>query len=54
LSKRAATDKPLNTVKGKEGYDALTMMKGDGVVSKHSMADCFIEFIQTDPERLTK
>jgi 5'-nucleotidase len=36
------------TMKGKEGYEALTMMEGDGIVTQHSMADCFIDFIQTD------
>ncbi|WP_017221579.1 bifunctional metallophosphatase/5'-nucleotidase [Moritella dasanensis] len=40
------------TMKGKEGYEALTMMDGDGVVSHHSMADCFIDFIQDAPHRL--
>jgi len=40
------------TMKGKEGYEALTNMQGDGFVSKHSMADCFIEFIQDMPEKL--
>lgn len=36
------------TMKGKEGYDALTMMEGDGIITQHSMADCFIDFIQTN------
>lgn len=36
------------TMKGKEGYEALTMMEGDGIITQHSMADCFIDFIQTD------
>ncbi|MDX2320069.1 MAG: bifunctional UDP-sugar hydrolase/5'-nucleotidase [Moritella sp.] len=36
------------TMKGKEGYEALTMMEADGIVTQYSMADCFIDFIQTD------
>lgn len=40
------------TMKGKEGYEALTMMEGDGVVSHHSMADCFIDFLQNVPNKL--
>lgn len=40
------------TMKGKEGYEALTNIEGDGFVSNHSMADCFIEFIQDMPEKL--
>lgn len=40
------------TMKGKEGYEALTMMEGDGIVSHHSMADCFIDFLQNVPGRL--
>lgn len=40
------------TMKGKEGYEALTMMEGDGIVSHHSMADCFIDFLQNVPNRL--
>lgn len=39
------------TMKGKEGYSALTMMEGDGIVSQYSMADCFIDFIQGFPNR---
>ncbi|MGB5444612.1 MAG: bifunctional UDP-sugar hydrolase/5'-nucleotidase [Psychromonas sp.] len=41
------------TMKGKEGYEALTMMEGDGIVTQYSMADCFIDFIQDLPNRLT-
>jgi len=40
------------TMKGKEGYEALTMMEGDGVITHHSMADCFIDFIKNTPDRL--
>ncbi|PKG37219.1 bifunctional metallophosphatase/5'-nucleotidase [Psychromonas sp. Urea-02u-13] len=40
------------TMKGKEGYQALTRMEGDGVVTEHSMADCFIDFIQDRPDSL--
>ncbi|WP_372880333.1 bifunctional UDP-sugar hydrolase/5'-nucleotidase [Psychromonas sp.] len=41
------------TMKGKEGYDALTKMRGLGTVTVASMADCFIDFIQRYPERLS-
>ena len=40
------------TMKGKEGYDALTMMQDEGVVTPFSMADCFIEFIENNPDKL--
>jgi 5'-nucleotidase len=40
------------TMKGKEGYNAITMMEGEGIVSQYSMADCFIDFIQNNPEKL--
>jgi len=40
------------TMKGKEGYDAMTMMEGDGIVSQYSMADCFIDFIKDNPNIL--
>jgi 5'-nucleotidase len=40
------------TMKGKEGYQALTMMEGDGIITQHSMADCFIDFIQDIPSKL--
>ncbi|QUM76721.1 bifunctional metallophosphatase/5'-nucleotidase [Moritella sp. 24] len=40
------------TMKGKEGYEALTMMEGDGIITHHSMADCFIDFIKNTPDRL--
>lgn len=42
------------TMKGKEGYNALTMMEGEGRVSQYSMADCFIDFIQNNPDRLRR
>ena len=34
------------TMKGKEGYDALTMMENEGIITQYSMADCFIYFIK--------
>lgn len=40
------------TMKGKEGYDAITNMKKYGTVTCFSMADCFIEFLQVNNERL--
>ena len=40
------------TMKGKEGYDALTMMEDKGVITQYSMADCFIFFIKNSHNRL--
>lgn len=40
------------TMKGKEGYDAITNMLDDGYVTHYSMADCFISFVKKHPERL--
>ncbi|MGO2161606.1 MAG: bifunctional metallophosphatase/5'-nucleotidase [Vibrio toranzoniae] len=40
------------TMKGKEGYDAVLGMLGNGTVTTDSMADCFIEFLQDHPESL--
>ncbi|CAK1760753.1 bifunctional metallophosphatase/5'-nucleotidase [Vibrio crassostreae] len=40
------------TMKGKEGYNAVLDMIGDGTVTTDSMADCFIEFLQDYPESL--
>ncbi|USD68285.1 bifunctional metallophosphatase/5'-nucleotidase [Vibrio sp. SCSIO 43136] len=36
------------TMKGKEGYHAILNMESDPVVSRYSMADCFIESMQRD------
>ncbi|WP_454440847.1 bifunctional metallophosphatase/5'-nucleotidase [Vibrio bathopelagicus] len=40
------------TMKGKEGYNAVLEMIGDGFVTTDSMADCFIAFLQDHPESL--
>lgn len=40
------------TMKGKEGYEALRQMKGEGWVSNLSMADCFIEYLSDMPDIL--
>ncbi|MGI9887186.1 bifunctional metallophosphatase/5'-nucleotidase [Vibrio chagasii] len=40
------------TMKGKEGYNAVLDMIGDGIVTTYSMADCFIAFLQDNPESL--
>ncbi|MCF8777972.1 bifunctional metallophosphatase/5'-nucleotidase [Vibrio sp. IRLE0018] len=37
------------TMKGKEGYEAIRQMKGEGWVSNLSMADCFIEYLSEIP-----
>ncbi|WCE31330.1 bifunctional metallophosphatase/5'-nucleotidase [Vibrio sp. SCSIO 43137] len=40
------------TMKGKEGYSAITKMEGDCTISGFSMADCFTEFLRANPDRL--
>ncbi|MDW6019061.1 bifunctional UDP-sugar hydrolase/5'-nucleotidase [Vibrio plantisponsor] len=40
------------TMKGKEGYDAIIAMKGEGYVSNVSMADAFISLLSAQPELL--
>ena len=40
------------TMKGKEGYHALTMMEGEGIITQHSMADCFIHFIKNSTNNM--
>ncbi len=40
------------TMKGKEGYDALLDMKGEGSVTNLSMADCFINLLTDEPNCL--
>ncbi|MDF2154810.1 bifunctional UDP-sugar hydrolase/5'-nucleotidase [Vibrio sp. CAU 1672] len=42
------------TMKGKEGYDALLEMKGEGYISLMSMADCFIELLSDVPSYLNQ
>lgn len=42
------------TMKGKEGYEALLDMKGEGFVSNLSMADCFIELLTDQPNCLNE
>lgn len=42
------------TMKGKEGYDALLNMQGEGQVTNVSMADCFIELLTAEPEKLNE
>ncbi len=42
------------TMKGKEGYEALLEMKGEGSVSHLSMADCFIELLTDQPDCLNQ
>lgn len=36
------------TMKGKEGYSAILNYREDWVITEHSMADCFIEFVSND------
>jgi 5'-nucleotidase len=42
------------TMKGKEGYEALLDMKGEGFVSNLSMADCFVELLTDEPNCLNQ
>lgn len=42
------------TMKGKEGYEAMTNMKGEGIVTAISMADCFIDLLKDDPNILNR
>jgi 5'-nucleotidase len=39
-------------MKGKEGYDALVNMQGEGIVTTVSMADAFIETLSEQPDLL--
>ncbi|EJL6979395.1 bifunctional UDP-sugar hydrolase/5'-nucleotidase [Vibrio cholerae] len=41
------------TMKGKEGYDALLDMEGEGMVTQISMADAFIELLSDCPSLLS-
>ncbi len=40
-------------MKGKEGYDALLDMEGEGMVTQISMADAFIELLSDCPSLLS-
>ncbi len=40
------------TMKGKEGYDALVNMQGEGIITTVSMADAFIETLSEQPDLL--
>lgn len=42
------------TMKGKEGYHAISHMVSNGDITNFSMADCFITFIKDCPERLNQ
>ncbi|WP_414932353.1 bifunctional metallophosphatase/5'-nucleotidase [Vibrio europaeus] len=42
------------TMKGKEGYEAISYMEDEGVVTTHSMADCFINLLTDQPEVLNR
>lgn len=42
------------TMKGKEGYNAIVNMEEAGVVTQYSMADCFIEMLKSQPDKLNK
>ncbi|WP_100753980.1 bifunctional metallophosphatase/5'-nucleotidase [Vibrio salilacus] len=42
------------TMKGKEGYEAITYMQGEGVVTTVSMADCLIDLLTDQPEALNR
>lgn len=42
------------TMKGKEGYDAITNMEDSGVVTPYSMADCFIHYLNNQQKNDTR
>ncbi|CAK4075840.1 bifunctional UDP-sugar hydrolase/5'-nucleotidase [Vibrio sp. 16] len=42
------------TMKGKEGYEAIQNMKGEGTVTDRSMADCFIALLTEHPETINR
>ncbi|EGU47048.1 5'-nucleotidase [Vibrio ichthyoenteri ATCC 700023] len=41
------------SMKGKEGYEAILNMRGEGKISNLSMADCFIMYLKDNPEVLS-
>jgi len=42
------------TMKGKEGYEAMSKMQGEGIITTYSMADCFITFVKERPDVLNR
>ncbi len=42
------------TMKGKEGYEAILNMQGEGLITTVSMADCFIELLSKMPDVLNR
>ncbi|PMH41402.1 bifunctional metallophosphatase/5'-nucleotidase [Vibrio sp. 10N.286.49.B3] len=42
------------TMKGKEGYDALLNMQGEGVVTTSSMSECMVALLTQNPQRLNQ
>ncbi|EGA70772.1 putative 5'-nucleotidase [Vibrio sinaloensis DSM 21326] len=42
------------TMKGKEGYEAMSNMKGEGIVTTQSMADCFITLLKDKPDVINR
>ncbi|ROV58297.1 bifunctional metallophosphatase/5'-nucleotidase [Vibrio ponticus] len=42
------------TMKGKEGYEAILNMQGEGIVSNESMADCLIAYFTDNPKVLER
>lgn len=42
------------TMKGKEGYEAICNMVGEGVVTTQSMADCFIKLLRDNPDIINR
>ncbi|NVD07917.1 bifunctional metallophosphatase/5'-nucleotidase [Vibrio sp. JPW-9-11-11] len=42
------------TMKGKEGYEAITNMQGEGTITSFSMADCLITLLQDQPNALNR
>lgn len=42
------------TMKGKEGYEDIQNMKGEGIVTTESMADCFVALLKDYPETINR
>ncbi len=42
------------TMKGKEGFEAMLQMQGEGHVTQLTMADCFIELLTEQPDILSE
>ncbi|CAH0529646.1 NAD 5'-nucleotidase [Vibrio hippocampi] len=53
LERRYMATSSAYTMKGKEGYDAILQMNGEGIVTEWSMSDCFVKLLSEQPEVAT-